>query len=297
VSEVIDFSVSTPDGRRLAARISGPSEGPIVLYLGGTPGTLTLFEGQLNEGERRGLRHLIYLRPGYFGSDRVPGRTVASCATDVTAVLDRVEVDEVFLVGHSGGGPHATACATLIPDRIRAVAILASPSPREGKHWWEWLGPAGDSNKEEFAAIEAGDGLHKEFLFRRAKLLREAMTSEQLRDTSGGLMSPADHEAFDDPRFLAYQLECRPLAVQGGVDGWFDDNKAVWEDWGFDLRANAVRVTLWHGDDDRTVPYVHGERLERQMANATLRRLEGEGHVSCLVTSYGKILERLTASV
>lgn len=293
--EVRDFSVSTPDGRRLAARISGPAEGPVVLYFGGTPGAIELYERQVQEGERRGLRHLIYLRPGYFGSDRLPGRSVADCAADAASVLDEAGVEKAFVVGHSGGGGHAAACATLLPDRIRSGAVLSSFSPPEGMKLDAWLGEeAGAWNKEEFAAIEGGDARHREFIVQQAEEMREIRTGEDLNDTASSLMSQADSEALLEPSFLAFQLKCYPLAVRGGVDGWFDDNKAVvLEDWGFDLQANRVPVTIWHGDDDRTVPYSHGERFEARMANARLKRLTGEGHFSYLVTSYGPILDDL----
>ena len=291
--EMRDFAVSTPDGRSLAARIAGPASGPVILYFGGTPGTLELYEGQLREGERRGLRHLTYLRPGYSGSDRLPGRSVADCAADAVAVLDEVGADGAFVIGHSGGGAHAAACATLLPDRIRSGAVLSSFSPREGMARDAWLGEAGEWNRREFEALEEGDAEHERFLVNAAREMMEIVTVEQLQETLSDLLVRADREAMREPVFLAYQLKCYPLSVKGGVCGWFDDNKAVWEDWGVDLRRNMVPVTIWHGDDDRTVPYTHGERFEERMANVTLRRLPGEGHFSYLVSSYGEILDEL----
>lgn len=292
--EARDFTVSTRDGRRLSARISGPANGPVVLYFGGTPGSLEIYEDQLREGERRGLRHLTYLRPGYSGSDRLPGRSVADCAADVVDLLEAVGLDEVFALGHSGGGAHAAACATLLPDRIRSGAVLSSFSPREGAELDAWLGEVGEWNREEFAAMEEGDAEHEQFISQQARQMREIKTPEQLLDVGGSLMSPADEEAMRDPRFLAFQLKCYPLAVEGGVDGWFDDNKAVFVgDWGFDLGENTVPVTIWHGDDDPVVPYVHGDRLAGRMANATLRRLAGEGHISYFGQGYGAILDEL----
>ena len=293
-AQVEDLSIATADGRRLAARISGPAEGPLVLYFGGTPGALKLYEeGQLIEGERRGLRHLIYLRPGYSGSDRQPGRSVADCVGDAVAVLDAAGVERAYVVGHSGGGPHAAACAVLRPDRVRSAAVLSSFSPRGRTTWSEWLGDAGDRSRIEFDALESGSVTHREFLEREAEIMCEVRTRRQIQEVVGNLLGAADLAALEVPTFLAYQLRCYPLSVEGGIDGWFDDNEAAWRDWGFDLRHCAVPLTIWHGDDDRIVPYSHGVSLREQMPDAAFRRLEGEGHISYLVSSYGEILDEL----
>src|SRR5699024_1138460 len=65
-----------------------------------------------------GLGLLSVTRPGFSGSPRRPGRTVADTAADVVEVLDRLGVDQVVTAGYSGGGPHALALAALRPDRV-----------------------------------------------------------------------------------------------------------------------------------------------------------------------------------
>jgi pimeloyl-ACP methyl ester carboxylesterase len=52
-----------------------------------------------------------YSRPGYGKSGRREGRTVADCVADVDAVAEAFEFDRVYVLGHSGGGAHALACA------------------------------------------------------------------------------------------------------------------------------------------------------------------------------------------
>src|SRR5204862_372153 len=59
----------------------------------------------------------------------------------------------------SGGGPHALACAALMPERVRGVAAIASiaPYPAPGL---DYLAGMGEENVEEVtAALEGSDAL------------------------------------------------------------------------------------------------------------------------------------------
>jgi pimeloyl-ACP methyl ester carboxylesterase len=57
---------------------------------------------------------------GASGLDRADW-TIASFAEDVRAVVERLDLESVVLVGHSLGGPVAVEAALLMPDRVIAV--------------------------------------------------------------------------------------------------------------------------------------------------------------------------------
>jgi hypothetical protein len=61
------------------AEDTGPKDGTVLIFHPGTPGTRVMPEWWLKEAHDRGIRHVTYSRPGYEGSDRMPGRTVADC--------------------------------------------------------------------------------------------------------------------------------------------------------------------------------------------------------------------------
>jgi pimeloyl-ACP methyl ester carboxylesterase len=81
-----------PDGRGLTCAEWGDPAGYPVFYLHGTP------ESRLSrypdEGVIRsaGTRMVTYDRPGYGGSDRHRGRTIAACAGDVAAIADALGI-------------------------------------------------------------------------------------------------------------------------------------------------------------------------------------------------------------
>ncbi|GAB3901332.1 hypothetical protein GCM10027612_64540 [Microbispora bryophytorum subsp. camponoti] len=116
--------------RRLAVAQRGKIHGgrPVFL-LHGTPGSRI---GPLpREGllYRLGVRLITYDRPGYGGSDRHEGRSVGDVAADVAAIADHLGLDRFAVVGRSGGGPHALACAALIPHRVTRAAVLVGLAP------------------------------------------------------------------------------------------------------------------------------------------------------------------------
>jgi pimeloyl-ACP methyl ester carboxylesterase len=93
VWELEALSVSAADGRRLEVVLAGPPEGMPLFSHHGTPGAAEMFDPLVAVGAERGFRHITYSRPGYGGSDRLPGRTVAACIGDVVAVAEALGYD------------------------------------------------------------------------------------------------------------------------------------------------------------------------------------------------------------
>ncbi|MEK8107497.1 alpha/beta hydrolase [Micromonospora sp. M12] len=84
---------------------------------------------------RLGVHLVCYDRPGYGDSDRHEGRRVADAAADVKAIADDLGIERFAVVGRSGGGPHALACAALLPDRVTRAAVLVGLARRAHPTW------------------------------------------------------------------------------------------------------------------------------------------------------------------
>jgi pimeloyl-ACP methyl ester carboxylesterase len=287
------FEVTAADGRTLEAIVEGPADGALVVSHHGTPGSASEFwPPHVTEATARGLRLASYSRPGGAGSERHPGRNVADCAADTAAVADHLEARRFYVVGGSGGGPHALACAALLPDRVIAAATIASVAPfdAEGLDWSEGMG---EENLEEFAAAQAGPEELEAFMERWATELR-TITGEQVLDSLGDLVSEPDAAVLTG-EYADFAAASIRDAMRSGIWGWFDDDVALLGDWGFGLGELDVPVEIWHGDDDRFVPQAHGRWLADHVEGANAHLLDGHGHLSLAVANFGEILDELVA--
>jgi pimeloyl-ACP methyl ester carboxylesterase len=286
------LQLRTSDGRRLDVEVGGPPEGRALLFQVGTPSAGLLYPPLVELGAERGLRHIAYSRPGYGRSERRPGRRVADCVQDVEAVCAELGVEQFLTVGWSGGGPHALACAALLPERTLAAATLAGVAPRDASGL-DWLEGMGEENVAEFGAAEAGEGELEEFLRgERPGIL--AAGGPEIGAALGQLMSPVDQQAASG-EFAQYLAALFHSGLAEDIWGWFDDDMAFVGDWGFALEGIERPVAVWQGSEDRFVPYAHGRWLAENVAGAKPRLHDGEGHLSILLGAYGELLDDLVA--
>jgi pimeloyl-ACP methyl ester carboxylesterase len=285
--------ITGPGGRRLDVELSGPPDGRAVLCHHGTPDAGSIFSPLVEAGAARGLRHVAYSRPGYGESDRDQGRTVGDCAADVAAILDHLGIKRCFTIGTSGGGPHVLACAALLPERTIAAASIAgvAPWPADGLDWLEGMGK---ENHEEFGAARAGAEQLQEFLDEQAAQLARA-SADELHLAFGDLLSDVDRAVLTG-EFAEFLWESTREGLRNGVWGWFDDDVAFLTDWGFDLGAIEIPVTIWQGAQDRFVPFSHGQWLAAHVSGAHAELRSEHGHLSLAVGAYDQVLDDLLAA-
>jgi len=286
------LTVPAPGGRVLEVLTSGPEDGLALVFHTGTPSGLVGLGPMAGAAADRGLRTVLYARPGYGGSTTQPGRLVADAAADVAAILDRLGIDEFVTAGWSGGGPHALACAALLPVRCLAAATIAGVAPADSPGL-DWLAGMGTENVEEFTAALAGEADLTPFLEAAAPTLRD-VTGAEVAEGLGGLVSAAD-KAVITGEFADHLAASFRAALSTGIDGWRDDDLAFSRDWGISLEAlgHATPVAVWQGDQDRMVPSAHGAWLAASIPRARARLRPGEGHLSLAVRGFGEILDDL----
>jgi pimeloyl-ACP methyl ester carboxylesterase len=286
------LTVRASGGRTLDVLAFGPEDGLTLVFHTGTPSGLTGLGPMTGAVSARGLRTVLYARPGYGDSTPQPGRQVADAAADVAAILDALGIDEFVTAGWSGGGPHALACAALLPVGCLAAASIAGIAPSDSPGL-DWLAGMGTENIEEFRAAEAGEAELTRYLDAARGMLGN-VTAADLAESLGGLVSEADQAATTGD-FAEYLAGSFRAAVSTGIAGWRDDDLAFARDWGISLEAlgHATPVAIWQGDQDRMVPSAHGDWLAANIPLARARRRPGDGHLTLMVTRFGEILDDL----
>jgi pimeloyl-ACP methyl ester carboxylesterase len=300
-----------PDGRVVELLTDGPSDGlPLVLHEG-TPVGLTVYPATVEAAAVRGLRVVQIARPGYEGSTPWPGRRVADVAGDVADVLTALGAETFLAIGWSGGGPHSLACAALLPGRCLAAASIAGVAPY-GAPGLDWTAGMGKENIQEFDAALAGEAALTAFINATAGQFR-GLTGADVIESLGDLVAAADKAALTG-EYGDHVAAALRSSLSSGIAGWRDDDLAFTRDWGFSLGWPAfpgtaepeltmdtllgpdqrpAPVAIWQGDQDRMVPYAHGQWLAENITRARAHLLPGEGHLTLTVTSMDRVLDDL----
>lgn len=287
------FDIKLATGRTVQVLAAGPADGLPFVFHPGTPAGLVHYQPIVDAAALAGLRWVMYSRPGYGGSDPQPGRRVADAAADVAAILDHLGVGDFVTTGWSGGGPHALACAALLPQRCLAAATIAGVAPHSAAGL-DWLDGMAEENIAEFGAAASGVGELTAFLDVAAGQVRD-VTGAEIAEAFGDLVTAPDKAALTG-EFADYFAEQTRAAVAKGIEGWRDDDLAFVTDWGFALDAIKVPVTIWQGDQDAMVPFGHGQWLASHIPAARARLVGGEGHLSLLASFFKAICADLAAA-
>lgn len=280
-----------PDGRQLAWTDTGDPVGQAVLLLHGSPGCRLGRQTELEQLAADGIRQITYDRPGYGLSDPQPGRTVADAVADVRAVLDAAGVERAGVIGGSGGGPHALALATMLPERCTVVQCVVGVAPFTllGADFFTGMDPA---NQNRFALAK---GSREDVL--------QAFTEEVARLAALRTDDPAsvmgDMDLPESDREILRQNAEKTLVVlaeafRQGVAGFADDFTALAKDWGFDPRDASAPVVISYGEHDVNVPAGHGRWLAANVPNVEVRVSADAGHL--MSASAGLALLRETAA-
>jgi pimeloyl-ACP methyl ester carboxylesterase len=260
--------VRAADGRLVVFHLAGPVEAPLLIFHTGTPGHPYLSAELIEACVARDLRVACIARPGYAGSDRLRGRSYADNPMDTAAVADALRVRAFLVWGHSGGGGPALADGAKLGNRVRAVAVTASFAPRlaMGRGWWMGLDEA---NGPELRAIQAGEPALRKLFEERTERMREIKKGEQITGDPEfrRFYSAVDRQCFTGD-FLEFQVRSYQLIGNDSVNGWIDDDFALYGDWWFDLATIAVPVTIWQGEQDNIIPIAHGQWLADHVPDA-----------------------------
>ncbi|MEV7418639.1 alpha/beta hydrolase [Streptomyces sp. NPDC089919] len=271
--------VRTADGRHLMVERFGDPHGKPVFLLHGTPGSRL---GPAPRGMvlyQRRTQLIAYDRPGYGGSDRRPGRTVADGVADVAAIADALGLDTFAVAGRSGGAPHALACAALLPGRVTRTAALVGLAPwdADGLDWFDGMTA---SNVREFttAAVDPEEWIAR--LVPRAAGIRK--DPKRLLDELRRELTESDKKIVADAG-LRLMLEANfREGLRTSADGWIDDVFALCSPWGFDPADITCPVLLWHGEQDGFSPVAHSRWLARRIPGATATIEPAAAHFAAL---------------
>ena len=267
------ITVTLKDGRRLTVDADVDTSRPPLVYLHGQPGSRLQRHPDPQIIRDCGFRLITMDRPGMGGSDFQPGRRLLDWPDDVAQVADALGLGKFHLLGVSGGGPYAAACALRLADRLHRVALVSSLAP--------------------FTCPAATRGMMAplRLLFRVARLAPWLLAqpawvvkllARNRQERGAGIVRrfvpPCDVEILFRPPVRRVLTADFAAAMQQGVRGVVREVVIDVCPWGFDPAAIRAPVDLWHGELDRVVPVTMGRYLAACIPGCRATYLPDAGH-------------------
>ena len=264
----------------------GDADGEPVFYFHGMPGSSLEISPARECAIDLGISIIAVDRPGYGESDRQKHLELSSWPDIIAELADFLNIHHFSVVGFSGGGPYALACAHKLGDRVKRGILVGSLAPFESPAMQAHVN-AGFKPLYELAKVDM-EAVYQQLsqLAPSAEVFMEAMLSA---------MPAPDRAIFAQAEFNQNYLSNLSHALMLDVWGLVDDLRRVSNPWRFDLVDINCPIEIWHGRDDANVGVAVGEYLAEALPDATAQLLQGHGHFF-MFSQWRKILERVRQS-
>jgi non-heme chloroperoxidase len=256
--------IETKDGVRLYVQDWNPGShgnGKPIVFIHGWPLSSAMWEYQMVDLTERGFRCIAYDRRGFGHSDKpYSGYDYKTMSADLAAVLDKLDVQDVTLVGFSMGGGEVVEYLARhnSKGRVTSVVLVASIIP--------FLLKTEDNpdGVEETVFNEMKEGLRKD---------RPGFLTDFTKKFYGVtlLSSPVSNAMLSANCELAMQAS--PKATLDCVTAFSATD--------FRTEAAAIKIPtlVIHGEDDATVPIgVSGDVAAKLIPGALYKTYPGAPH-------------------
>lgn len=240
------------NGKQLAVEIEGPKTGPTdsperaILFIHGLGGTSNLFQVQAEALTDQ----FQVIRPDLAGAGRSAGVdpiSVSSHVEDLAAILDALDAESAFVVGHSMGTLLARTLAARYPEKVSGLALLGAVR--------ELTEPERRAQRE------------------RASLLRHHGTAGVAPAAVAGALSETTRRAR--PVIAAF---VRELVMRQNAEGYARNCEALSQATDPGPIDPGLPLLLITGADDRIGPPAVSAELAAAHGNASLEILPAVGH-------------------
>ncbi len=243
-----DLQIELADGTRIGyADVSNP-DGPPVVYLHGNPGSrldvdIPAFR---RAAEQLGIRLLAPDRPG-IGLSSFHSFALREYPQLTGRFADALGLERFAVIGLSGGGKYASACAWGLPDRVSQVALVSSTCSRD------MPGAKATPNREDRVLYPLAD--RAPWLARMvfAKVARDAKRDAETLLSKLDRLGPTDREILGREEFRQALGRSLAEAFRQGGRGATHDYTLEARSWNVPLHQIQVSIQIWHGEDDRLV--------------------------------------------
>jgi pimeloyl-ACP methyl ester carboxylesterase len=269
-----DLHIELADGTRIGYAEVGNPDGPSVVYLHGNPGSRLEVDVPVfrRAAEQLGIRLLAPDRPG-IGLSSFHSFSLREYPQLIGRFADALGLERFAVIGLSGGGKYACACAWGLPDRVSQVALVSSTCSRDmpgAKATW---------NREDRLLSPLADRAPWLVRIVFAKFARDARRDAESLLSMLDKLGPTDREILGREEFRQALGRSVAEAFRQGGRGVTHDYTLDARSWNVPLDQIQVPFQIWHGEDDRLVSPQASRILTEALPGATTHFVPEAGHL------------------
>ena len=286
----IENWVHLNNGRKLGFITCGDEDGLPVFYCHGFPGSRLEVLLADDIATHLSIRLIGVDRPGYGLSDPQPLRNFTSWASDIVGLADILRIPRFHLLGVSGGGPYAAACAYTIPFRLLSVGIVCGLAPITSPgilHGMDMFNRFGLLLSSRLLALTKAILLPVSILIRHHPNIAWRFIAGRAKQPDRSFLKRRDIR----------QVMCMTFreAMRCGIEGASSDLRLYATNWGFRLNDIRVPVDLWHGKKDHVVPITMGRWMAASIPGCHAAFSDVHGHFSLIIEGMQDILRKIAS--
>jgi len=230
-------------------------------------------------------------RPGLGRSDFQPGRRIGDWPADVIVLANHLGLTRFAVLGYSGGGPYAAACALKISERLTRVGIVSGTGPFDQPGLSTGINPA----SLRFIQLARTKPWRSRITVRLMGFMARWAPGRVIEGTMAAMPMP-DREILARPEFQVAYLATIREALRAGTRGAQRDTALMVSPWDFRPEDIRVAVHLWHGEADTNAPLAMGRYMTAAIPSSRPSFYPGEGHLSLLAKRAKEILNVLAGA-
>ncbi|WP_144487547.1 alpha/beta fold hydrolase [Bacillus pumilus] len=269
-------SILLQNGRHIGLCEYGDLAGFPIFFFHGTPGSRVMFLDHDPISKELGVRLICLDRPGFGLSTPQPERTILDWAKDVLEVAEQLGIHHFSVMGVSGGGAFAAACAYQLPNRVLSAALISSTTPfQDGKPPKSML----KENKLAFFLSKKFPWLLKASYRSQKKMIENKPEKfKKLAKNGNKHLHQWDRQFLQTDEQLEMMMTHLHEATRQSVDECIREPDLLSRPWEFDMKDIQIPVDVWHGKEDSMAPFVEIEKMAPHIPNVKTNYIDEAGH-------------------
>ena len=270
-------TLTLKDKRKLGYEEYGLVDGFPIFAFHGTPGSRIWMEEDDSTSQELNIRLITIDRPGFGLSDFQPKRRILDFASDIEQLADHLELDHFAVMGISGGGIYAAACAYALKNRVIKAGLISTINEfKNGKP------PEGmcKENRMVFIWAKRFPWLLRVILNQQKKLIdRKPDLYKQSIQKQVAHLCPADQEVMANAENAEIMWMHMKEAFRQGTKGAIYEAALLTRKWSFDCADIRCEVEVWHGLEDTLAPVSSVVQLAEKIPVCNTHFIENKGHM------------------